>query len=213
MGIYVDNEYVCRVLGYDESDSVINDDLDTLVPIAEELVNTYCGGGIEIQTSAGTPRIFDGISNSMCIFGCYLKTLETVEFLDSTNAVVETPTDCVPQPTKNRLNLYTWIERRFGSVGAGENFQYTSTPTFPLGSANIRITGTWGFATIPEAVKLATAHAVKHIISLRSASTIATAESGFGRNVMYKNLDLKQILPGYVQAMLRPYTNRTFMGS
>ena len=223
MGIYVDSDYVCSVLGYDSTDSAITSDIDALIPAAEELVNTYCGGGIEPETSSGTARLYDGTSNTMVILGCYLQNLEKVEFLDYQGAVLETPIDCVPQPTKNRLNLFRWIERR-PLYYQPNNYQYINSSTFPsnyetqgpmifpIGVQNIRITGTWGFPSIPEAIKLATAHTIKHIISLRSVSTIASAESGFGRSVMYKNLDLKQILPPYVRAMLIPYINRMFTG-
>ena len=190
-------EYVCDVLGYNSGDPVLVADIELVGEVAEEMIQSYLGFTVE-ETAVESVKIFDGYGTGICTFGCFARSISKVEILDLENVVSYEITDYVLQPSTNRKGLYRWMERK-------------TDLAFPFGKANIRVTGMWGFATIPAPIKYATALVIKHLFELRTASTTLTAESGFGRSVMFKDLDANASIPAPAKQILQPWVNRTYM--
>jgi hypothetical protein len=194
---YLSAEYVCDVLGYNSGDAQLVADIELVGEVAEEMVQSFLGFTVE-ETTVESSKIFDGYGTGICTFGCFARSISKVEILDINNVTLYEITDYVLQPSSNRKGLYRWMERK-------------TDLDFPFGKANIKVTGMWGFVTIPTPIKYATALVIKHLFELRTASTTLQAESGFGRNVLFKDLDANASIPAPAKQILQPWVNRTYM--
>lgn len=172
---YVTDDYIAQYMQVDANDAAVAADLAFLIEVAESLVDLYCGTSFAYTGSSDTAKYFDGTGTNLIPVNPVLATLTKVELVDDDNSIVDELETCVKWPTRglNGMEAYPSIMRKHSVI-------------FPQGIANIKVTGKFGIATTPSAIKLATALTVKYLTDLRMKDETMEFEIGIDRHV--KNL-------------------------
>lgn len=208
--------------GLDYTDPDILLQVKIVLPDIEDEVDLYTQ--TTFINEPGVSKTFNGTGTDMLTLGYYLRTLTSVWMLDVTGAQVEQLLDVVPQPQNPKSGCYRWLQRR-QDISSPLFYQLlTHRPIlqpspvdppnaiFPYGLANIKVTGDWGFAAVPNGIKKAMALAIRHYWNLRDADSIHRRVVGFGVDVENRKPDQIHYLPDASMKLLDKYINSNIFG-
>lgn len=167
---------IALLAGYNYADELLMAEVALAQEVIEEEVEQYCSTVFYAET--GVARVYSGNDTNMLTLGYFLRTLTSVELLDTSGVVYDTLTDVVMKPDSPRRNVYMWLERRGNPDPINRD-----KISFPAGVSNIRVTGNWGFTTIPAPIKNAIALSVRHYFNLRNYDATKLSESGINRTI------------------------------
>lgn len=216
---YITAAQAAAYLGWPSLTTPQTTDLSLMIPIAEKLVNNYCGTSFVWEPN--TSKSFSGDNKRILVPGYFISNLYRVDINDDAGNLVETIYNSTT-PQNNDVNLmpdaplygaYRWLERPLiSSIGSTATFTYNfanlTQSTFPIGSKNIIATADWGFETLPEPVVYAVALTVQMLFQVRSLNEFIRTESGAGRIVNQSfYADATQYLPSMARALLSEFIN------
>lgn len=172
-------------------------DVTSVLELVEPQAEQYCE--MSFAQEDETVKDFDGSGSPILTLGAYLRVLDTVEVLDADGNVSQTLTDVVPCPNPPRRkdgsgnNIYTWVERRQSS---------TEKQEFERGLANIRLTGDWGFVTLPKPIKSAIIFGVANYFNVRMRDESIKETTSIGLISEYFDPEKFSYLPIISQKLL-----------
>lgn len=164
----------------------------SVIAYIEDYIEQYTG--LVFDNSASATQYFDGIGGDILTIGEY-QSLTSVQTLDSSGNVMETlvdGTDYVGYPyndaTKNSLKLLTGGQRS----------------CWPEWDRSVKITGVFGYTTVPGPVKVAAVKLAAKVINEGLKGGQVSQESLGSYSVTYRELDesvdslgIKEILNQY----------------
>jgi hypothetical protein len=169
MSNYVTPQQVCQFLALDANDADILADVTFMLDYVEYLVEGYMGTSY-VPTSGHTARYFNGLGTNMITFPQVLSVLDKVELVDDDQAVISEYTGIILMPPNPKHGGYRWMQRRRGEL-------------FPVGEYNIKVTGTFGVATVPKGLPMACALTVQHCFNMRRHNEFVRYEMNGERQV------------------------------
>lgn len=191
---YVTNVEAAAFLGLDSGNAVIMDDLTAKIIFAESLVDDFCNTSFAYNAVASA-KTFDGSGTDILNLTYPLAALTSIAIVDNTGTVstTYTSTDFSLRPANSRTGIYRFIQAKDPSV------------RFPKGIQNVKITGTWGFATVPSTFKLAIYLTLKNIYDVIAREAGISKEREFGREIWF-NLKANDLIPPMAKMILQQHT-------
>lgn len=172
MGNYVSNAEVAAYLGLDTSIAAVSAQLTAVVPVAEDMVESYCRT-IFVDTGSDVSKTVDGNGLGYIPLHTYISAITSVYLVDKDGTNLSLISDCAIGP-------YAVYDRK----GAGTMLESKTGFLFPKGVRNIKITGRFGFTTIPSEIKLACYVIIKHLFDVSEHNFLHKEEEFFGKNTV-----------------------------
>lgn len=189
---YLSASTICTILGIDYSDPVIEAEVDALVPVIEDLIDDHVGCTLTPQE--GLSFFYNGTGIETLVLGRYLREITSCEIVDEDGVVQET-LDVTVQPIETKIEAYKWLRVR--------------SDVFPIGEANIKVTGNWGLSPTPHAINAAAAFILKNMFDMRKRDATVMSESSNSKSTMYDKDTM--LIPPVSKAILAKYINRSYM--
>lgn len=181
----------------EDIDSSYSSFITQVIGYVEAYVDQYCGTNFVLASSGA--RYFDGSGNDELYVGDFSATTQ-VEILDINGQTINTLTvnqDYWEKPynlsTKNTIQL----------APAGQ------IRSFPCRPRAVKVTGTFGYAAVPEPVKLAAVQLAAKVVNLGLRGGQVKSESLGSYSITYKDIDeesdslgIKEILDQYARVGL-----------
>lgn len=153
--------------------------ISSVISQVEEYVNNYCG--TDFENSGSVSKYFDGLGGDVLNIGDFQSTSEVLILNTdgSTNATLTKDTDYYEIPynesVKNALKL-------------SPSGQYVVWPDW---TRAVKVTGVFGYSSVPQAVKLAAIKLAVKIINDGLRGGQVSAESLGSYRIDYKDIDEK----------------------
>lgn len=188
---YVSVSKVAQILQIDVSPSDVQEDVLDVIELAEYAADSYTGNDFALS-GADVSKLFSGLGHDMLTLCPVINTLQTVELLDADSVVIDELTDVVAMPLNPRGGFYSYLLRRNGSV-------------FPRGLANVKVTGTWGFTTVPPDFKLAVSLIAQAVFNARLVNSFTRFEMNAERQVYQVGAKELTVIPEHARELLDKY--------
>jgi len=187
---YVTNEEVAKFIGWDFENAGLMEQIQLILAYVEPQIDAYCNASFASDTN---DKIFNGTGNQILQTSIFIREI-TVGILIDEDGLKVADIDLegiILGPAEPRSGVYRYIERR------------ASHGNWPLGLQNVKLTGKWGFDTVPVPVKGAIALTVKSFFDTRDYNQYLKYESNLSRNVQYR--DDIDIIPLPARKILNSY--------
>lgn len=173
MGNYVSTAGAAAFLGVDGTNEALLADLEVKILLAEEIVEDFCNTEF-VYSPDSVSMILDGNGRTNLPLPKYLKTLTALELIDTDETVSDTYTltDVYKIPANYNRDVFSSLELKDGSP-------------FPRGAQNIKVTGTWGLQTIPNAIITAVYLTIQNLYNLIGRDAGVKSSSDIYRKVEY----------------------------
>lgn len=194
MGNYLTAAEAAQMLRLDGSNTDITTELDTMIDIAEEMVNNFCRTSFAYTGAVDVTRIVSGNGKDAIWLNEYISSLTSVYTVNHLGTVGTEILYCAigPRETYTRKGAGTMIISKVGSL-------------FPEGTQNLQITGKFGFATTPKPIKYATALITKQLMDATDHNFLHKEEEFFGKNTVNNPTVAIDSIPRLAQQLLGPY--------
>lgn len=192
---YVEASTIIATLGLPSSQAM-EDKIGAMLEALDSLVDQACAVDTFADDEGGT-RLFNGTGNSrLYLNNVVLRTFTKVEWFSVDGTVSDEIDYVAAQPSTKPGGFYRYLECK--APGA----------VFPSGVQNIRVTGDWGFETLPKAIEHAIAYAAKSLIDEAARNYSIKRDAAVDRAVEYivGGEGAGCALPGVSLALLRRYT-------
>lgn len=141
------------------SDSVIEGKIDD----AKIFIKNHCHQEFDNPEAAGTTKYFNGNDSDY---------LDLTPRCTAITAVVDSSYDFTSLVNLKYGNGYAYLEADYPVFGYGPRYRVRdrddpNVKMFQLGSENIQVTGTWGWAEVPDDIKNACMECVERLIMKR----------------------------------------------
>ena len=200
--IYSTPTEVAKCLGYDFEDPHIIEQIQIILDYVEPQIENYCHAVIAPSTGV---KIFNGTGNKVLQSSCFIRTITAAAYLDYNGVEIsDIPlTSIVLGPVNAKHGVYRYIERKQTYNSLSASGQFGDSGIWPRGDQNVKLTGTWGFATIPGPVKAAVAMTVKTMFDARDYNEFLKFESNLSRSLQFR--DVIDIIPAPARKLLNYY--------
>ena len=175
------------------SDTIDDLSINLAISAAEDLIDGYCGRSFGTAGTVATARVYSStVPDLVAIDDATAITLvETDPGLDGSWQDDWTSSDWQAEPLNGLNNGLSWPYTRLRAVG---DYLYP-----PSNKAAVRVTGTWGWPAVPDAVKQATIQT-----TIRLFKRLDTP-LGYGGGPDTGLLYVSRQLDGDVALLLAPY--------
>lgn len=189
---YVNANDVGAFLALDVSDANILEDVNNLIAIAEDVVDSY----LEVSYKPQTLSLFlDGDGTEFIPLTLPLRSLTSLQSVDSEGAVEHSyeVSKVFLGPNNPTVGLYRYLELR-------------DSNKFPTGPGSVKVTGEFGYAdlaSVPQTFKLGVLYTIKALMDSRIKDTFTHHFRGQENTVIYNKV--VEIVPMFAQQLFKNY--------
>lgn len=173
---YVTVEEVAAYFGEDPEDALVEARLEMLIELSDDAIDTYCNTTFEYTGGSDVSYYLDGSGTDLLMLNPYISDLTSVKVMSSTGDEVADLTDFV--------GLFPSVDAFAQKYGVWKALRmHDQTSVFPLGNRNIKVTGKFGFETIPAAIKHASYLNIKYLKDQSIHNELVFMDKGVDRNL------------------------------